>query len=144
MLSFHAGRACYTRRKGEGKMKTFLKNKEEVFEALRDFFTKSEASPEDRRDVWHVLSALRGPDESSAGLLKEATTAVIRNKLFGQDANFVSNVLGIDVYQDNNYRVEDRTKVNQGAPTHFQLHAINAFRALGLEWSKLNESPKEE
>src|SRR5712664_690782 len=140
MLSVHTGRACYTRRKGEGKM---FKNKEEVFSALRDFFTKSTASPEDKRDVWHVLSALRGPDESQAYLLKEATTAVIRNKLFGQDANFVSNVLGIDVYQDNNYRVEDRAKVDQDAPTHFQLHTINAFKALGLEWGKLNESKEE-
>jgi len=49
---------------------------------LDAFFAAQRVSNEEKRKVWDILTALRGPDGSNHYLLKWATTAVIRAHVF--------------------------------------------------------------
>jgi hypothetical protein len=112
-----------------------VKNKKEVFKALREFLLDKSIPQQERLDVWWVLSALRGPDEIHKDDEKAATTQVIRDALFGPP-EFGGTLLGtLDIGPDSEYKVQLRNKLLYD---HFQQHAKHAFDALGLSWSDLN------
>lgn len=97
-------------------------------------------------DLWWVLSALRGPDtDEDYGMLKGATTAVIRHKIGLKDESddgdtcypftvHGDSALYLDVRLKNSYSNTDEWKI-----PHFIRHAKAAFMVLGLKWEEVNE-----
>lgn len=83
------------------------------------------------RDLWNVLTALRGPDNELQNI-KESTTAVIRHKI-----GLSRNSLGIDVFPDCEGAMNNRNTMTKY--THFRIHVEQAFRVLGLVWDKVNK-----
>jgi hypothetical protein len=116
------------------------------------------------KGCWDVMSALRGPDQVSfidgqarrisGDTVKEATTAVIRYKVFGLgsavwqrhhlDKNLHVPVSGLLllVGPDNSDKCEVRKNLSEAikvwGDNHFILHARNAFAALDLSWEEVN------
>lgn len=95
------------------------------------------------RDLWRVLTALRGPDAGSESL-KKSTTAIIRDKAFpglmAGKGNRIEYVNGAMFAKDTEIRAKLRKKENGVFTTnsHFINHAIKAFRALGMKWDENN------
>jgi hypothetical protein len=100
------------------------------------------------KQLWDVLSALRGPDSVSEVALfgptvdhyrmnqedavaKEATTEVIRHTI-----GLSGDGLGILISPDQAGAEVVREKIPNG---HFKLHALLAFKTLGLDWDKVNQ-----
>jgi hypothetical protein len=98
----------------------------------------------DAGKLWHVLTALRGPDDENKEL-KAATTAVIRHALGLKGTVTVFN--GIQDGSDSTYtfilnRDSKKHVALRGVEmhgSHFKHHANYAFEALGLDWWKLNK-----
>lgn len=105
--------------------KKFLKN-------LNGIFHRS--SEQTCREVWDILTGLRGPDTQDSEL-KGATTSVIRHAIFGRDSKVNNRA---DVSSDYPYKAEKRAK---GVSGHFGAHAERAFESLGLSWNNYN-TPK--
>ena len=85
----------------------------------------------ERKKLWEVLTALRGPDYGESYNTKRATTAVIRYHALGSSA-----VRGFaQVRPDDEYSVRTRCEMKG---RHFIDHAILAFDALGLKWCEHN------
>lgn len=79
--------------------------------------------------LWKVLTALRGPD-SGDGVLKEATTAVIRYHLFGK--------LGPLCVSVPDSAASARFRRVNSCNDHFGFHVKDAFEALDLNWGRIN------
>jgi hypothetical protein len=109
--------------------------RKQMLAALKEFLSK-EGDPQ--RDVWNILTALRGPDDMG-GRLKNATTGVIRYALLGfrgsrNHENFLiahGCLYGPDCEEYAKFRRETST-------SHFEQHARAAFMALDLEWDEVN------
>lgn len=90
------------------------------------------------REVWHVLTALRGPDDPAEAHLKDATTALIRAVALPKSntrIGFFANITREDS--------EQLALIRSGRPqpsTHFLSHAGEAFYALRLHWSSRNDT----
>ncbi|HEX9052290.1 MAG TPA: hypothetical protein VF841_17305 [Anaeromyxobacter sp.] len=105
---------------------------------------------EERRNLWHVLTALRGPDASDLWV-KHATTAVIRHHALGGE--FIYGDESPDSIRLAKQRGEMHAEQQVGAyairsaerrvPYHFYSHARRAFEALGLKWELVNPDPEE-
>lgn len=92
------------------------------------------------RQLWDVLSALRGPDyEYRSGDDKQATTCIIRAACFPK------------TYANGHNRICIPASINDdhsGGPgrrhqldcEHFRSHAQKAFRVLGLDWESENSA----
>lgn len=85
--------------------------------------------------LWSVLTALRGPDNDDE-VVKKATTAVIRWKVGIPKDNSGGAVVNADSSEYKNIRVG---LTSEFCSPHFLVHVQNAFTALGLEWSGVNE-----
>jgi hypothetical protein len=101
------------------------------------------APGEDSKDLWHVITALRGPDDDDYSV-KTSTTSVIRYAL-GLTNSGVAIVNSDDElkYDDRRVRFPLTTGYN-GKPMlstweHFSSHAYKAFKVLGLAWDKTNK-----
>lgn len=101
---------------------------------------------DDARDLWNILTALRGPDSGDDGL-KQATTGVIRYMMLGKNAGFPHddderNLHGSIFGPDKPEYAEIRKNKNN---SHFLHHAELAFSALGLSWGRVNtqDPPKD-
>jgi hypothetical protein len=98
----------------------------------------------DAGKLWHVLTALRGPDDESAEL-KAATTAVIRHAIGLKGT--VTTYNGIQDGSNSTYtfilnRDTKKHTALRGVEmhgSHFKQHANYAFMALGLNWWKVNK-----
>jgi hypothetical protein len=97
---------------------------------LRQQFRTSNG--ETKEQIWHILTALRGPDDENYDL-KNATTGLIRKAVFGN----IELTLAIVSKKDYTHYV-DRRLSSSG---HFASHAAAAFEALGLKWNEVN-TPK--
>lgn len=84
-------------------------------------------------ELWWILTALRGPD-NSACTAKPATTAVIRYAC--GLAQGVGNYATIT--KDSGPSVDIRCALDPYSD-HFALHASEAFRVLGLKWTEVNK-----
>lgn len=118
--------------------------------------------------LYHVLSALRGPDAdvpvtpASASPVadyeaKHATTAVIRSHAFPKTTEAYSrqsyhlfsaggSSIGV-IALDSPERCELRKSIklsHEGGFVHFASHALDAFLALDLSWSSVNQLPRRE
>jgi hypothetical protein len=86
--------------------------------------------------LWHILTALRGPD-SGKDDQKEATTCVIRHAL-GLKKHSIINP---DSTSRAKFRRDD-VNLPYDNPNklqwHFKDHALGAFAALNLDWNKSN------
>lgn len=85
------------------------------------------------QDLWNILTALRGPDNKDERL-KEATTGVLRHKLWLDDWSiglFVSN-------PDEQAFLEIRKQIDIGQNSHFTRHIMAAFKSIGLQWNEVN------
>src|SRR5574340_930628 len=120
----------------------------EVLAALVEGFSKLPL--EERKKVWDVLAALRGPDgvHDADDLLKQSTTCVVRRRLFGDALRGLGlPATGPAPYVawngDSPARVAQRSTCDlESVPAsaaakhphaHFIRHAQAAFRALGLQ-----------
>lgn len=101
---------------------------------------------DETRKLWDVLTALRGPDNGHG---KAVTTSVIRHAI----GLYEMNRFGVNVERDDDLSVKARIDYDPDRVTtqkeeaeredsnysyHFFFHARYAFRALGLQWGKLN------
>lgn len=99
---------------------------DELGKVLLDF--SSPESVHDAKDLWDILTALRGPDNGDASI-KKTTTAVLRTMTFLKEGE------GAKPY-DLTLRIADfapfTTPFNHGVyeEDHFTIHAVRAFRAL--------------
>jgi hypothetical protein len=83
--------------------------------------------------LWDVLSALRGPD-SCSDAEKDATTAVVRHTI-----GLNRYLFGLIVDPDRADNIDMRAGWKFRS-SHFQSHAKQAFDALDLKWTELNEA----
>lgn len=83
---------------------------------------------------WDILTALRGPDDENTHV-KRATTELIRAAVFGRQAGALVYEVALIDWLDRPEDVEVRDKMQD---SHFRVHAIKAFLALGLNWSSCN------
>lgn len=117
----------------------------ELVAIVRAFFRDREIRQSEQTDAWAILTALRGPDAWDENL-KEATTAVVRDAVFGRGSAgepFGRNRMGCLVDRDSPESLEVRRRlegaivgkpVPAGFSSHFAHHARSAFRALRLSW----------
>ncbi len=84
------------------------------------------------KEVWDILTALRGPDDSNSDV-KSVTTEVIRHKIFGLDSKVENHA---NVSHDTPWKANERKKLQY---CHFEKHAQRAFEALGLYWGRENK-----
>lgn len=121
---------------------------DEFLTILREFFftaepiylRRSSFQSERCRNVWNIITALRGPDQSGGVDDKWAITTVIRYKVFGSQSQVDENA---DIEPDHEGKVQIRRSISPyGHVTetdgHFIAHAKHAFEALGLSWTELN------
>lgn len=116
-------------------------DEDKVIDVLRHLnkFMATSGDYRQKNDLWDILTALRGPDNTvmeSYSAIKAATTAVIRWHVFGW------NVAG-NTQPDSAVSVAVRKTICVDRENHFGLHAYNAFKALGLKWDELNPNPHE-
>jgi hypothetical protein len=97
------------------------------------------------REVWRVLSALRGPDANGHELDKKATTAIIRAAAFPRTAAVMNEgqfgPIPADMNSDDKRLLTHRLQMYATASSHFMFHARDAFGALALEWASVNNVP---
>lgn len=99
--------------------------------------TFRETDTQGRKEIWDILTGLRGPDyEGNSWTDKRATTAVIRSEVFG-----IKNLMDVpaDVSGDCDNSVAIRSNSTFSDHSHFKFHAQSAFKALGLKWDEVNE-----
>jgi hypothetical protein len=107
----------------------------EALSIIRKFLSKNNY---ESYKLWHILTALRGPDyleDGDKGEVKGATTEVIRHFAVG-DSN--CECIGSLSGKDNAKKAGLRKQLAN--TDHFWAHAKLAFVALGLKWEKKNES----
>lgn len=99
---------------------------------------ESPTREETARQLWDVLSALRGPDYES-GDDKQATTCIIRAACFPKTFGNSNVRICIPASMNNDYSFGParRFKITSGN-YHFKNHAARAFRVLGLDWDAEN------
>lgn len=120
------------------------KSKEDMLQVLREFFLADDVSFYEKTDMWDILTALRGPDRENTHAVKSATTAVIRQAVFGPDFIKARDAVGATMHVDNNKEAKLRrsmdadTDAEYGPDFHFRYHARRAFTALGLNWTGVN------
>ncbi len=113
----------------------------EVFAQLRESFINLDCT--ERRKVWNVLTALRGPDRVDKDL-KTASTAVVRGVAFGQHASACIQEFALVEFADTDYFAELRNEASKSCDGsvdyHFLSHICRAFEALGLSFYGFNEN----
>lgn len=82
-------------------------------------------------DLWNVLTALRGPD-SQDGMLKRATTCVIRKTAFPEEPTAGLSMFNPDSPELARDRAAFLNSLFRIAP-HFEEHFKDAFESLGLK-----------
>ena len=91
------------------------------------------------RELWAVLTALRGPDTEN-DFDKAATTQVIRSTAFPKtdalDQKGIANVPAAFGHDSVTRAIHRRERM---AADHFRSHTQLAFKALGLKWNEENE-----
>jgi hypothetical protein len=121
--------------------------RDDVKEVLSDLQRAYQSMDYDsRRDLWHILTALRGPDNGREDV-KSATTGIIRAAVFGLDAGRMLQEFAVVEFFDRlaGLRVNEHALCYRAANQHednwhFINHAQKAFRALGLTWETNNRT----
>jgi hypothetical protein len=96
------------------------------------------------RDLWEVLTALRGPDGPEDEAAKRVTTAVIRHKALPRTSSKSVVYTPKERYAETTGAVSQADQEEGPAirqvlrSTHFSEHARNAFAVLGLKWEEVN------
>jgi hypothetical protein len=110
-----------------------------VLAVIDNFLATSFKSPEGRRgkrQVWDVLTALRGPDVATIAE-KANTTSVIRTLAFPKhekNGNTLAFFTDRESFPERiPLRGEDATKATKVVPYHFNNHMNKAAEALGLK-----------
>lgn len=101
-----------------------------------DASTTTVEAYDNARQLWWVITALRGPDaDNTVENLKKATTAVLRHKVGLKQG--VGN--GATVRPDNMDNVQTRRDLAQNfEQAHFRTHIGQAFEIMGLQWEEDN------
>jgi hypothetical protein len=115
---------------GHGKDEQKIDTVEKMLEVLRVFFNDDFIEIEERKKLWNVLSALRGPDNED-GAAKLACVSQIRRAVAGQSFTDFGAYHRFDSAED----AKIRSKMTN---CHFKLHMQAAFEALGLHWYDVN------
>jgi hypothetical protein len=113
---------------------------EEVFAIIDNFIVESD--PKTAKDLWAILTALRGPDNGD-NKSKDLTTALIRAKVVPLASDCVGAIChDHDLWEDAGKRRVDAIELSynqiNGIP-HFFTHAKWAFEALNLKWNTNNK-----
>lgn len=108
------------------------KTMKQVLAVIDKFGADTKVKSEEKRKLWDVLSALRGPDSNSESSLKGSLTCVIREHAVPRLAEKYAMLL-----LDNQGLCSERRFIYPS--THFTTHALKAFDALGLHWGKVNQ-----
>jgi hypothetical protein len=122
-------------------MASKIRTYETMAKRIRDFFADRGIPRNEARKLWNVLSALRGPD-STDFYLKNCTTEVIRHRLLGKrGGELCPSLVSPDDEKKRDRRRDMFQKFSQF--DHFQRHARDAFKDMGMEWDKLNPGERE-
>jgi hypothetical protein len=104
---------------------------EKMLEVLRTFFNDDFIDFEERKKLWNILTALRGPDNQDRES-KLACVSLIRRAAVGQSF--------VDFGGYNRFDSEEDVEIRRRMPeSHFQQHMRWAFAALDLYWHKVND-----
>jgi hypothetical protein len=120
---------------GRNVAKNKIKTARALLKQIQEFWADGEVQELEKKRVWRVLTALRGPDFGGPvyrNETKRATTAVIRHRLLG------FNLLQGFTERDLESSVRRRRRMSRSGMGHFGLHAMEAFEVLGLKWDYLN------
>jgi hypothetical protein len=132
----------------EAKSQQYRTSKE-FLTALKAFFNDPSVHEHEHKNVYDVLTGLRGPDARDTDAVQDvklATTSVIRFHTLGMPIN---KSCGAFVNPDSIKYFQIRTRnepgkdVGEVAGFHFRAHARRAFWALGLDWETANPSTNE-
>jgi hypothetical protein len=113
-----------------------IRSQKEMLDTLRAFMEDDTVPASERKGVYDVLTALRGPDNDDWDL-KDQTTAVIRYAALGRVA---LGDAGAIVHRDHPTYALARQNFGALYEPHFMGHAKLAFAALGLKWNDYNAS----
>ena len=111
---------------------------------LKRFLNSKTINRTYQREVWDILTALRGPDYEEGDDDKHATTCVIRHYALGYKACCSPYTANGSVFrEDSETSVGLRVAMlDDKRSYHFYHHMADAFAALGLKWDKNNERSK--
>lgn len=118
-----------------------IKTCRQMLDEISAFLSNPDVKDLEKHRLWDVLSALRGPDSYNEDY-KNASTCLIRYHALGNVLNNFTWVVKKDLPQLVKLRKEMSvalTAANDTNDIHFIVHNIDAFRALGLKWDKLNK-----
>jgi len=119
-----------------------MKTCQEQLDNLKAFFNDRDVNVYEKQKLWGILSALRGPDGEPGCHVKDATTAVIRMKVFGPEIHAGNPLFDWISMQDD---VQDLVTIRalldrpNTKSQHFVSHVREAFHHLGLYWLKPNK-----
>lgn len=101
-------------------------------------------SHDERNSLWHVLTSLRGPDNSKSGdQMKDKTTVFVRGALLGQHGNGYVGGCTVLIPPDK-LTVPDFNTIEEECGYHFAQHLLNAVDVLqkcGFKW-KISKEKK--
>jgi hypothetical protein len=128
--------------------------------SIAAFFASSDVSSNSKRELWDILSAIRGPDEYKTDMdeetrkqindyvlptldeVKAATTGVIRFHILSMGGhNAYEGIIYKDiaiVEKDSQTMITRRLGEMKHMSYHFIQHARDAFRALDMTWEGIN------
>lgn len=104
---------------------------------LKQVVTRLNKHDEGSVQLWAVLSALRGPDNSNQQD-KAATTGIIRHKIGLTQGGPNWAVVNEDSEGKAQRRADAELAITN-IHYHFQQHAAKAFSALGMKWGEVNQ-----
>jgi hypothetical protein len=105
----------------------------EALFVIQKFFEDKNIDFYEKKKLWDVLTALRGPDDGN-DYSKNATTGVVRYYALGPILN--EDPIGAVVNKDRASFVIDRSSFS--GTSHFSDHIRKAFSVLELDWTRLN------
>jgi hypothetical protein len=118
----------YARTIRTNEKQEFTMKRKSVFEKFRTFWKY--LNKEEKYRLWHVLTAMRGPDSCNAEL-KEVTVGRIRKELFKEFADELPGIVTSVIPTVDKSYVDEARKQGQEESKHFIRHVEDAVECLG-------------
>lgn len=119
----------------------YPKTASRMLQSIGSYLGDSAVPKEERKKVWDVLVALRGPDNNDL-VAKRAMTGPIRYALFGKISSKFARKSVLSNKDTAEFKaMRDQNKFKASQPKHFRRHAALAFKALDMQWQSPGAAP---
>lgn len=109
-----------------------------MLDVIDAFLASEKTSPTEKRKLWNVLTALRGPDISPAGQVKRISTGPIRMAAFPRfgERQELAQFESVDLYNETELK-KLAVEGHEFSHLHFSSHSSAAAGALSLPLTTL-------